>query len=224
MRMLLVGLQKSTLHTRTSRLKLMTKTNTQRFSPLTPGGKIEGDWFDGIVPVNVEIGAQVLCDSTFCFKHYYSKMSCGLRIGNDVTIWRTAFSVEENGVLEIGDGCYLANAALVCASSIKLGSRVMLSGGVTIADSDFHPLSPAARLADTIALSLAGNRQYRPKIDSRPVVIEDDVWIGFNVAILKGVCVGARSYIAPGSVVLKDVPADSMVCGNPAVVVQTDDR
>lgn len=192
-------------------------TSDSPFSPLVPGSKIPGDWFHGEIPGNIEVGEQCLVDSSFCFKHYYAVSTPGIRLGRNVTIWRTSLAVERGGYLEIGDECYLANASIVCSSRITVGVRVMVSGGVTIADSDFHPLAPAARLADTIALSPGGNRARRPAIDSRPVIIEDDVWIGFNAAILKGVRVGARSYIAPGSVVVRDVPADSMVSGNPAV-------
>jgi acetyltransferase-like isoleucine patch superfamily enzyme len=194
---------------------------TSQFHPLVPGALIENDWFPRTLPRSIEVGENCVIDSSFCFKHYYVVSRVGLFMGDNVTIWRTALSVEENGVVEIGDDCYLANASIVCSSRISLGNRVMVSGGVTIADSDFHPLAPAARLADTIALSPAGDRSRRPKIDSRPIVIEDDVWIGFNATILKGVRVGARSYIAPGAVVLRDVPADAVVSGNPAVVSGT---
>jgi maltose O-acetyltransferase len=54
--------------------------------------------------------------------------------------------------------------------------------------------------------------------DSAPVIIEDDVWIGFNATILKGVTIGKGAVIQPGSVVLKDVPAGAVVSGNPAQI------
>ncbi len=96
----------------------------------------------------------------------------------------------------------------------------MIAGGVTIADSDFHPIAPAARLADTIALSPVGNRQRRPLVSTKPVIIEDDVWIGYNATILKGARVGAGSIVAPGSLVIEDVPPMSEVAGNPARIVK----
>ena len=86
----------------------------------------------------------------------------------------------------------------------------------TIADSDFHPLGPAGRIADTIALSMRGDRSRRPPIDIRPVVIEDGVWIGWNATILKGVRVGEGAVVAPGALVNRDVPAGAHVAGNPA--------
>ena len=188
------------------------------FLPLIPGVKLEGDWFGMSVPENIEVGEGTVIDSSFCFKHYFAKGHVGLRVGRNVTIWRTSLAAEQNGVIEIGDYCYLANASLVCSSRITIGSYVMIAGGVTIADSDFHPMSPASRLADSVALSPIGNRTIRPAIETRPVVIEDDVWIGYNAAILKGVHVGAGATIAPGAVVVRDVPAGATVAGNPARV------
>lgn len=188
----------------------------RQFHPLLPGAAIADDWYPGIIPANIEVGENTVIDSSFCFKHYYAAGAPGLRIGSHATIWRTSLAVEANGVVEIGDFCYLANAALVCSERITLGARVMVAGGVTIADSDFHPLDPGDRIVDTVALSPIGDRRRRPPIATRPVVIEDDVWIGYNATVLKGVRVGAGAVIAPGSVVTRDVPAGTQVAGNPA--------
>ena len=190
------------------------------FHPLIAGARLEGDWFDGRVPANIEAGAGTVLDSSFCFKHYFATGPVGLRVGRNVTFWRTSLAAEANGLIEIGDFCYLTNASLVCSSRITIGSYVMIAGGVTIADSDFHPMGAAARLADTVALSPIGDRTRRPAIDARPVVIEDDVWIGYNATILKGVRVGAGAVIAPGALVGRDVPAGAHVAGNPAQIVE----
>ncbi len=128
-------------------------------------------------------------------------------------------AAEENALIEIGDNCYLANASLVASERITIGSNVLIAGGVTIADSDFHPIAPAARLADTIAISALGNRLKRPPIATKPVVIEDDVWIGYNATILKGVRVGKGAIIAAGALVIEDVPPNCEVAGNPAKIV-----
>ena len=93
---------------------------------------------------------------------------------------------------------------------------MLVAGGVTVADSDFHPLEPLARLADTIALSPVGDRGRRPPVEARPVVIGDDVWIGYNATVLKGVRIGDGAVIAPGAVVTRDVPPGVEVAGNPA--------
>ncbi|MBD2128322.1 acyltransferase [Microcoleus sp. ZQ-A2] len=189
---------------------------TPLFHPLVPGVSIPGDWYHGSIPTNIEVGENSVIDSSFCFKHYFAAGSVGLRVGSNVTIWRASLAVDTDGVIEIGDYCYIANASLVCSAHITLGAHVMVAGGVTIVDSDFHPIAPAARLIDTIALSPIGDRQRRPPIEVLPVVIEDDVWIGYNATILKGVRVGTGAAIAPGALVSRDVPPGTYVAGNPA--------
>jgi acetyltransferase-like isoleucine patch superfamily enzyme len=191
-----------------------------RFHAIVPGAALPGDWFGGIVPANVVTGARCVIDSSFCFQHFYSTVQGGLSLGDDVTLWRTALSAAEQATIAIGDGSYIANASLVCMSRITIGARVLIAGGVTIVDSDFHPLEPAARLADTIALSPRGDRTRRPALDVQPVVIGDDVWIGWNATVLKGVHVGTGAVIEPGAVVTRSVPAGARVSGNPARPVE----
>ena len=194
-------------------------TETRLFYKLEPGAQLPGDWYAGRIPINIVAGEGTAIDSSFCFKHFFSKQDVGLRVGSCTTIWRASLAADENAIIEIGDYCYIGNASLVCSERIRIGSRVMVAGGVTIADSDFHPLGPAARLADTIALSPVGDRTRRPRIETRPVHIEDDVWIGYNATILKGVTVGAGAIVGPGALVVRDVPPGAEVAGNPAVVV-----
>ena len=194
----------------------MIPVEANKFHLLRPGISIPGDWFNGKIPANIEAGENTVIDSSFCFKHYFSVLPLGLRTGSHVTLWRTSLAAEENAFIEIGDYCYIANASLVCSQKISIGNYVFIAGGVTIADSDFHPIAAAARLADTIALSPLGNRKKRPAIKTLPVIIEDDVWIGFNATILKGVRIGAGAIIQPGALVIENVEAGAVVSGNPA--------
>jgi len=187
--------------------------------PLTPGGRIPHDWVDRCIPVNVAVGQHTVIDSAFGFQHFYSEAPIGLRIGSHVTICRTMFSTEPGAEIVIGDYCFLSHAAFACSSRITVGSYVFIAAGVSLVDSDFHPMEPAARLMDTIAISPLGDRHSRPTIEARPICIEDDVCIGYNATILKGVRIGTGAVIDPGAVVTKDVPPGSRVSGNPARVV-----
>lgn len=54
---------------------------------------------------------------------------------------------------------------------------------------------------------------------NKGIVIDDEVLIGMNIIILKGVHIGARSIIGAGSVVVKDIPCDCIAAGNPAKVI-----
>ncbi|BCS31458.1 hypothetical protein TBR22_A06590 [Luteitalea sp. TBR-22] len=196
-----------------------TPGDVPRFQAIVPGQALACDWFAGRIPANVVCGDNCVVDSSFCFKHFYSVEPAGLTLGRDVTLWRTSLATEEHGRISIGDGTYVANASIVCASQITIGARVLIAGGVTVVDADFHPLAPAARLADTIALSPRGDRARRPSLEARPVRIGDDVWIGWNATVLKGVTIGEGAVIEPGAVVTRDVPPGAAVAGNPATVV-----
>jgi len=192
------------------------ETDERRLFPLIPGACIKGDWFNGKIPANIKTGENTVIDSSNCFKNYHSRLPVGLITGSYVTFWRTSIAAEENGCIEIGDYCYIANASLVCSKKITIGSRVFIAGGVTIADSDFHPIDPYLRLQDIIALSPVGDRSKRPEVTASEVTIGDDVWIGMNATILKGGTIGTGAIVEPGSLVVRDVPDGTRVSGNPA--------
>ena len=196
----------------------MTESILELFHTLKPGVVIKNEWSSFSVPNNIVVGENVQFDSSHVFKKFFSKLPVGLRIGNNVTLYMSSLATEEKGYIEIGDYSYLSNATIACYSKVIIGKYVFIAGGATIVDTDFHPLDAASRLADTIAVSTVGDKSKRPQFNSLPVIIEDDVWIGFNATILKGVTIGKGSIIQPGSVVLKDVPAGSIVSGNPAEI------
>jgi len=107
---------------------------------------------------------------------------------------------------------------LLCEMEVRIGNYVVIGWNATIADTDFHPIEPAERIADAIACSPLGKGRARPTVERRPVVIEDDVWIGPNATILKGVRVGAGAFVEAGALVTRDVPAGMRVIGNPAQI------
>jgi acetyltransferase-like isoleucine patch superfamily enzyme len=176
-------------------------------------------WSHGTLPPNVVAGANTTISGELAFKRFRSQHNPGLRIGAHCTMDGVQFAVGDHGVIEIGDYCYFTNAVLLCELSLQIGNYVVLGWNTTIADTDFHPLAPAQRIADAIACSPAGAGRPRPPIARHPVIIEDDVWVGPNATILKGVRIGAGSFIEPGSLITRDVPPRSRVAGNPAAVI-----
>jgi acetyltransferase-like isoleucine patch superfamily enzyme len=173
------------------------------------------------LPANVRTGAGTQISGAGGFKRFLSTRDPALTIGQHCTMEGVQFAIGQQGVVAIGDYCYFTNAVLLCELELRIGSYVVIGWNTTIADSDFHPLAPALRIADAIACSpLAANRE-RPPIAARGVVIDDDVWIGPNATILKGVHIGAGSFVEPGALVTRDVPPRSRVGGNPAVVIDS---
>lgn len=115
--------------------------------------------------------------------------------------------------IELGDYVAIGPGASFIASesSITIGNKVMFGPGVTIRGGNHN--------TSVIGKYMYDVREKRPE-DDVPVVIEDDVWVGTNVTILKGVRVGRGSIIAAGAVVNKNVPPYSIVAGVPAKVIK----
>ena len=108
----------------------------------------------------------------------------------------------------IGNGTWINNGFVAVAehSSIRIGERVLIGTNVEIIDSDFHGIEISDR-----GIS---------KFDwAKPVIVEDDVFLGSNVRICKGVTIGAGSIVANGSIVVKDIPVRVIAAGNPAKVI-----
>ena len=110
--------------------------------------------------------------------------------------------------LIIGDDFGMTGGSLVCDESIAIGNRVWVGANAVIADTDFHPLDAALRRVRPLAAKTA------------PITIADDVFIGMNAIILKGVHIGEGAVIAAGSVVSRDVPPGTVAAGSPARIVR----
>ena len=178
-------------------------------------------WSHGVLPDNVRAGAETTISGEVAFKRFRSARKPAIVLGASCTMDGVQFAVGEDGLIEVGDYCYFTNAVLLCELAVSIGNYVVIGWNTTIADTDFHPIAPALRIADAIACSPLGANRPRPDIQKRPVVIEDDVWIGPNATILKGVRIGAGSFIEPGALVTRDVGARSRVGGNPAQIIGT---
>ena len=184
--------------------------------------RVEHDWWPEPLPANVDFGTGFYCESAQVFRHLKSKTPHAVQIGDHVSVYAgCSFALGVNGCCTIGDFTLLNGALIMAEERIEIGSHCLISWNVGIADSDFHPLEPAQRLIDSQALApFFEGRPQRPRLRTAPVMIRDNVWIGMNAVILKGVTVGENSVVAAGAVVTKSVPANVVVAGNPAVVVR----
>jgi acetyltransferase-like isoleucine patch superfamily enzyme len=126
----------------------------------------------------------------------------------------------QGGRITLGSYCYVGdNSKLWSAVELAVGDRVLIGHNTSIFDSDTHPLRPAERHRQYVDIITKG---HPPQIDLReePVIIEDDVWIGCNAVVLKGVRIGRGAVVGAGSVVTKSVPPYVIVAGNPARIVR----
>jgi maltose O-acetyltransferase len=124
----------------------------------------------------------------------------GERVQIRAVPWVSELVSLPGGRLEIGDGTFINAAVSICAGElVRIGSRCQIGPRVMIVDNDFH---------------VPGDPLTRP--ESRPVVLEDLVWLGAGVMVLKGVKIGRAATVAAGSVVTRDVPPGAVVGGVPA--------
>ncbi len=130
------------------------------------------------------------------------------RINGEVLVFRHA------GRIVVGDWFYLGAGSTIWSSDpegILIGDRVLISMNVHIHDTNSHALDHEQRFLHTQEMMLRGHPVTNPGIRSRPIVIGDDVWIGFGASILKGVRIGHRAIIGAQSVITEDVPDDAVI-------------
>ena len=185
----------------------------------TPNSLEPGRWTQGALPPNVRAGRDTIITGDLAFKRFHSRQEKALVIGAHCTMDGVHFALGENGRVVIGNYCYFTNAVLLCEVELRVGDYVVIGWNATIADTDFHPIAPAERIADAIACSPLGRGRPRPEVLRRPVIIEEDVWIGPNATVLKGVRLGAGAFVEAGALVTRDVPPRARVMGNPARVI-----
>lgn len=114
------------------------------------------------------------------------------------------------GKVQIGEYCFLGrNSKIWSASDIKIGNRVLISHNVNIHDNNSHPINPEDRHDDFYKIITTGFQNI--DLNAKPILIEDDVWIGFNATILKGVTIGKGAIIGACTIITEDVPAYTIV-------------
>lgn len=177
------------------------------------------EWTHDTLPLNVRLGKDSKIIGDHAFKQFHSREANALVIGRHCTMDGVHFAIGDKGRITIGDFCYFTNAVLLCELEVRIGSYVVIGWNATIADTDFHPLAPAERIADAIACSPLGKGRARPEVPKRPVNIENDVWIGPNATVLKGVHIGTGAWVEAGALVRRDVPPHARIMGNPAQII-----
>jgi acetyltransferase-like isoleucine patch superfamily enzyme len=183
-----------------------------------------GAWTTDQLPPNIRLGPGSIITGRYLpgdhpFRRFHSRLDPAVVIGRNSILDGVYFNMGEEARVTIGDHCRLADIFLLGDLDITVGNHVVIGWHAVVADADFHPVAPAERLADSVACSPLGTGQPRRPYARRPVKIDDNVWIGPNAAVLKGVHIGADAVIEAGAVVVRDVPPRVRVLGNPAQVV-----
>jgi len=119
-----------------------------------------------------------------------------------LTVWP---AWKSSGRIEIGRCCLICpGTRIMAATSVTMGDGCMTAQHVSISDSDWHDLYDRSQ----------------PVGVTQAVRIGNNVWLGENAVICKGVTIGDNAVIGAGSIVVKDIPANAIAAGNPATVIK----
>jgi len=113
----------------------------------------------------------------------------------------------EKTKINIGSNSGFSGTVIGAANSITIGNNVLSGANVLITDFDWHPIDPTIRHTSDGILSA-------------PITIGNNVWLGINTVVLKGVTIGENTVIGANSLVVKDIPANVIAAGNPCNVIK----
>ncbi|MCB5267000.1 MAG: acyltransferase [Candidatus Cloacimonetes bacterium] len=151
-----------------------------------------------------------------------------VNIGNNTMVGCNFIFESDEGEINIGNNSYISGGTmLISRSNISIGNNVTIAWGCTLYDHNSHSLDYHERQKD-IQRQNDDYRNGRNFIASkdwsvvklRPIIIENNVWIGFDSVILAGVTIGEGAIVGARSVVRENIEPWTVVAGNPAVVIK----
>lgn len=110
-------------------------------------------------------------------------------------------ATQQGACIKIGIGCGFSGVSIVSSNSVTIGNNVLVGTNCMIGDRNDH-------------------EDRFPQFPPKPVVIGNNVWIGMNSTIMRGVTVGDNSIIGANSLVTKDVPSNVIAAGIPAKIIK----
>lgn len=120
-------------------------------------------------------------------------------------------TLSPNAILKIGNNVRMSGSTICAANKIIIGDRCVIGADVWIVDTDFHSMNSQKR--SSVVDSKDAN--------TSEVIIENDVFIGGRSIILKGVKLGSNVIVGAGSVVTRSFPNNSIIAGNPAILIKS---
>ena len=136
---------------------------------------------------------------------------------NTALTYRCKFVTGYDGIIKIGKHTMLNGVCVVSYQKVEIGDECQIASSTIISDTDFHPVDPILR-----SKQVKGESFPFSSVGKKEIKIGNNVWIGWNCTILKGVEIGNDCIVAAGSVVLAgSYPNGSLIAGNPAKVIKS---
>jgi len=188
---------------------------------MNPDRTLPWDWYAGVVPNNVQLDTTTYLETTYSFRMFRSQAPDALVVGAGSSLYLgVMFDLGQNARMKIGKYVLMNGARIICDAQISIGNYCLISWNVVLMDTYRVPYDPTERRAALEHISLRHPSQSAAAVPAKPIQIEENVWIGFDSCILPGISIGRGAVVGARSVVTENVPADTVVAGNPARIVR----
>ena len=187
---------------------------------------LEHDWYSGGIPGNVVVGPDVYLDTSYSFAAFHSNAERAMVFGEASGAYdRSSFVAGPRGRIDIGAFTCLNGTNLVCNERITIGAHCLLAWSVVVTDTWILPDTTISARREALMRVASDPARRLPIVGmTRPVVIEDNVWVGFGATILPGVTLGTGCVIGCKTVIFEDVPANAIVAGDPPRLIRFIER
>ena len=144
-----------------------------------------------------------------------------VQIGDDCLIQGSIVLYSPDAEVKIGNRVFIGpNTTIFCYKNIIIEDDVMISWGCTLIDTNAHSLSSNKRINDVADWKKGWQYKDWSSVDSKPILIKKQSWIGFNSIITKGVILNKGCIVAAGSVVSSSFQEFNVIGGNPAKFIK----
>ncbi|BCS31457.1 hypothetical protein TBR22_A06580 [Luteitalea sp. TBR-22] len=180
-----------------------------------------GDWFGRGLPAGLRLGRDVYIDSAYGFDGVVSDVEGCVSLGEATGAYdRAALLVGPAGAIEVGAYTVLNGCTLVAESRITIGNHCLIAWGAVITDA-WSGAAPVEFRRELLRdAHRHPDRWLAHGASPTPVVLGDNVWVGFDAVIMPGVTIGRGAVVSSRSVVRGDVPPYAVVAGDPVRIVR----
>ena len=155
--------------------------------------------FQGVSAIDNTPNIRIGNNNVFCSSSYFTALGVSKKIKFTLC--------NPEAKIVIGHYNGFSGTTICAAVSVEIGSNCLFGADVMIFDTDFHPICPTNR------------RFEKSGIMNSPVKIGNNVFLGTQTIVMKGVAIGDNTVIGAGSVVTKSIPKNSIAAGNPCRVI-----
>lgn len=183
---------------------------------------IEGDWYPAPLPDNLILDGMSYPDTAYSFSTFHSRQAMGMQLGfASGNYGHGIFTTGYDGQIVIGKYVVLQCTRILANRSVIIRDHCMFSWGSVITDSWLPARQLSTRQRRAVLEATSHSPIRHPELpDPQPVLIEENVWVGFEAIILPGVTVGRGAVVGCKAVVTESIPPYAVVVGNPARIIR----